>query len=63
MYHFQQNVDPLQEDGNNGIEHYLNTLVILEIFFDSDLSETFLQCLYQSQGFYIFDLFEQYKVK
>jgi hypothetical protein len=38
MYHFQQNVDPLQEDGNNGIEHYLNTLVILEIFFDSDLS-------------------------
>ncbi|PFX12343.1 hypothetical protein AWC38_SpisGene23720 [Stylophora pistillata] len=30
IIYLQQNVDPLEEDGNNGIEHYIKTLGILE---------------------------------
>ncbi len=30
--YLQENVDPLEDDGNNGIEHYLKILDILEHF-------------------------------
>ena len=32
----QQSVDPLSDDGNNGIEHYLKTVEILERFLSAD---------------------------
>ena len=36
QFHFlQQNVDPLQEDGSNGVDHYLKALDILEQFFEN----------------------------
>ena len=36
QFHFlQQNVDPLQEDGSNGVDHYLKALDILDQFFEN----------------------------
>ena len=32
LSYLQENVDPLQDDGNNGIEHFLKVLDILERF-------------------------------
>lgn len=34
--HLQQSVDPLEDDGNNGIEHYLKTVDILKGYFISE---------------------------
>ena len=33
IHYLQQNVDPLQEDGSNGVDHYMKALDILEHFF------------------------------
>lgn len=32
-HHLQQSIDPLEDDGNNGIEHYLKRVNILQSYF------------------------------
>jgi subtilase family serine protease len=32
LQELQQSVDPISDDGNNGINHFLNTLGIVELF-------------------------------
>ena len=38
IQYLQQNVDPLQEDGSNGVDHYLKALDILEHFLNFEVS-------------------------
>ena len=36
--YLQQQVNPLEDDGNNGIEHYLKTVDIVERFLEARIN-------------------------